>query len=256
MSESIEQYLHQLGRIIHLLLGDNLVGTYLHGSAVLGGFNPARSDLDVLVVVDDPVAADTRRAFVERVSESTLPCPAAGLELSVVRLSAAQHPAPSTAYELHINTHDNKVVEDNGRGDPDLILHFLICRQHGRLLGAGRRASSVFAPLPTPMVLDQFRNELEWAMKDPDVPSRYLVLNAARNWYFIETGHVISKIAGGGWARAHIPDPAVIDAALEDQEDDTSGQAQRTDPAEARRFAAEVLEKIKAAIAHHRPGTA
>ena len=31
-----------------------LVGVYVHGSAVLGGFRPERSDVDVLVVVAKP----------------------------------------------------------------------------------------------------------------------------------------------------------------------------------------------------------
>ena len=32
-----------------LILGENLVGVYLHGSAVMGCFNPAKSDLDFIV---------------------------------------------------------------------------------------------------------------------------------------------------------------------------------------------------------------
>ena len=35
-----------------LILGENLVGVYLHGSAVMGCFNPAKSDLDFIVVAN------------------------------------------------------------------------------------------------------------------------------------------------------------------------------------------------------------
>ena len=34
-----------------LCLGDTLVGVYLHGSAAMGCYHPAHSDLDLLVVV-------------------------------------------------------------------------------------------------------------------------------------------------------------------------------------------------------------
>ena len=36
------------------ILGDELVGVYLHGSAAMGCFNPAKSDLDLLIVVKKP----------------------------------------------------------------------------------------------------------------------------------------------------------------------------------------------------------
>ena len=35
------------------ILQTNLVGVYLHGSAVMGCFNPLKSDLDLIVVVDN-----------------------------------------------------------------------------------------------------------------------------------------------------------------------------------------------------------
>ncbi|HJW82735.1 MAG TPA: hypothetical protein VJ754_00380, partial [Anaerolineae bacterium] len=35
---------------LHTILGENLVGVYLHGSLALGCFNPAQSGVDLLVV--------------------------------------------------------------------------------------------------------------------------------------------------------------------------------------------------------------
>ena len=35
------------------ILGGNLVGVYLHGSSVMGCYNPMKSDLDFLVVVNE-----------------------------------------------------------------------------------------------------------------------------------------------------------------------------------------------------------
>lgn len=55
---------------VRALLGDALVGARLTGSAVLGGFEPKWSDLDLCVVLRDPVtndqAASLCRRFVPR----------------------------------------------------------------------------------------------------------------------------------------------------------------------------------------------
>ena len=49
------------------ILGDNLVGIYLHGSAVMGCFNPLKSDIDLLVVVENDMPDETKRAFMDMI---------------------------------------------------------------------------------------------------------------------------------------------------------------------------------------------
>ena len=41
------------------MLGDELVGAYLHGSKALGDFNPRRSDIDFLVTTEHELDAET-----------------------------------------------------------------------------------------------------------------------------------------------------------------------------------------------------
>lgn len=49
------------------ILQDNLVGVYLHGSAVMGCYNPAKSDIDLTVVVKESIeivlGKDERKGF-------------------------------------------------------------------------------------------------------------------------------------------------------------------------------------------------
>lgn len=55
-------------RSTHLeILGNNLVGLYLHGSLALGGFNPRRSDVDYIAVMQAPPARETRLRLLEAV---------------------------------------------------------------------------------------------------------------------------------------------------------------------------------------------
>jgi predicted nucleotidyltransferase len=54
-------YLRTVAERSTTILDRALVGTYLHGSAVLGGFAPTRSDLDLLTVTTGPLDAPTKQ---------------------------------------------------------------------------------------------------------------------------------------------------------------------------------------------------
>ncbi len=49
-SKVIQSEVNTLRTELQRLLGQNLLGIYLHGSLALGGFQPGRSDIDVIVV--------------------------------------------------------------------------------------------------------------------------------------------------------------------------------------------------------------
>jgi predicted nucleotidyltransferase len=74
-------------RLVREVFGDDVLGAYLHGSAVLGGLRPT-SDLDILVVIQRPTTATARRALVEGLLEVSgaraRRGPARPVELSVV----------------------------------------------------------------------------------------------------------------------------------------------------------------------------
>ena len=51
------------------ILGENLVGVYLHGSAAMGCYNAAKSDLDLIVVTGESPDDDCKRAYMDMVME-------------------------------------------------------------------------------------------------------------------------------------------------------------------------------------------
>lgn len=51
------------------ILGGTLVGVYLHGSAVMGCFNSQKSDLDLMIVVNNDISNETKRAYMDIVLE-------------------------------------------------------------------------------------------------------------------------------------------------------------------------------------------
>jgi len=107
----LEPAARQLVEDLGLVAGGSLVGVCVHGSAVLGDFVPASSDLDVLIVVDD----DVDDAVLERITAvlaSDRQMVASGLEASVVARSAAASPAAPWPFFVHVTTapEDRKVV--------------------------------------------------------------------------------------------------------------------------------------------------
>jgi streptomycin 3"-adenylyltransferase len=216
----VDQYLTTLATRVAEALGDNLVGIYLHGSAVLGGFNPDRSDVDVLVVVHHGLSGQDHDGLASQLGSRALPVPAATLEMSVVTLDSARRPAAAPTYEMHINTLRGRFADGRGRADADLLLHYAIVRQRGRLLGPGMSPEEVFAPQPRPLVLAALATELDDALSSGEATAEYILLNACRNLAYLEEGHFYSKIGGGQWVVAQRPDvdPQLVRAALRRQD--------------------------------------
>jgi streptomycin 3"-adenylyltransferase len=196
VDHSAARYLEALTAEATAVLGRRLVGVYPHGSLLLGGYVPTRSDIDVLVVVEDRLTPEDQADLAARLSEEALPCPAVGLELSVVLRSVAAAPTARPAFELHVTTApaDRKVVDGHGHpGDLDLVLHFAICHALGY---------PPFAEVPPPLVLAQVADELGWATEHN--PSEYAVLNACRAWRYAVDGALVSKVDGGRWAEGRL----------------------------------------------------
>ena len=51
------------------ILAENLVGIYLHGSAVMGCFNSKKSDIDLLVVVKETPSDEEKLRFMNMAVE-------------------------------------------------------------------------------------------------------------------------------------------------------------------------------------------
>lgn len=163
MDAASEEYVARLAAAMVQVFSSALVGVYLHGSGVLGGFDARRSDVDILVVCRRSMTRSEQAAAAEILSEERLPCPAHGLELSVVVQDVARRPTAAPDFELHVTTapEDTKVVDGHQRGgDPDLVLHFAVAQTAGRLVGPGLPADEAFAAVPDDLISAQLAAEL------------------------------------------------------------------------------------------------
>jgi streptomycin 3"-adenylyltransferase len=121
---------------------------------------------------------------------------------------------------MHINTRDGRFANGQGRTDPDLVLHFPVAHQSGRLIGPGLQPKEVFAPVRRSLVLRAMAKELLDAVDSSTATPEYTLLNACRNLAYMNEGHLYSKIDGGTWVLAHLPDidAALVRAAMDRQE--------------------------------------
>lgn len=190
-------------------LGPALIGVYLHGSAVLGDYHPARSDIDILAVCAAPLAATEREQLGAALGRDALPCPAgSGLEFSLVTQAAARDRARAPAFELHGWDDHGRVRPGDGRGDPDLPLHYAVVRQIG-LVVCGPPPTDVVRDVPRDELLGLVVDELDWTVANATASTQVLI--ACRAWALSVDGCFRSKREAAEWALARGAPATVAD---------------------------------------------
>ena len=212
MNDSIDNYLGRFVNQSQCILQGNLVGIYLHGSAVMGCFNPAKSDLDLLIVVNVPLSDSAKQAYMDMVAQFNTSGPAKGIELSIVTLDVCNPFVYPTPFDLHFSsghlnwytTAPEDYIQKMKGTDKDLAAHFTIINKRGKCI-YGRPIADVFAEVPKQDYMDSIWNDIAEAPEDIAEDTMYLTLNLARVLAFKEDGLVLSKKEGGEWALAHVP---------------------------------------------------
>lgn len=233
------------------ILRENLVGIYLHGSAVMGCFNPSKSDIDLLVVVNDPIPEAVKKAYMDMVVELNVSAPAKGIEMSIVTRNVCSPFLYPTPFELHFsvahmnwyrNDPEDYVRKMKGT-DGDLAAHFTIIAKRGKCL-YGMPVKEVFADVPQQYYMDSIYNDVADAAEDIVENTMYLTLNLPRVLAYQKEGLVLSKKEGGLWALQNIPGEfhSLIRGALGEYEHDLEIGY---DMDLARRYAQYMLRQIR-----------
>jgi predicted nucleotidyltransferase len=192
------------------LLGDALVGVYLEGSLLLGGFGP-RSDVDVLALVTRSMTDGEKRRLAELLLQlSGRPDtmgPPHPIELNVVVERDMRPWRYPPATDFHYGEPSRAAIEA-GRwpsGDePDLAAVIAVVRT---------ASSSLFGPPPAEAlpavpradyvdaILEDFRNADRIIERYPTS----LILALARIWADLATGEIRSKADAVPWALERLP---------------------------------------------------
>jgi predicted nucleotidyltransferase len=233
-------------------LGANLKGLYLHGSMAMGCFRPWTSDIDLLAVVHEPMDREIKLDIVHDIMGI-----AEGgrefrkVEFSVVTADAAlraTHPIP---YILHYSdTWHQRYQEGNaevviaGGTDGDLAAHFMVIRRRGVALHGATIEESIGEVLREDYlkaVWHDIRGAETDVLKDP----AYVVLNLCRTLMYLMTDCVGSKLEGGRWGLARPELAAYAPPIRKAIAAYTLGQAAPGDAEALRRFASDMLGRIR-----------
>lgn len=204
MDEQVELILAGL----HEVLGENLVGAYLHGSSVLGGLKP-RSDLDIIGVSGRRATLGEKRELVEllmkgsgRVGSIGAPHP---IEFDLVvesEIRPWRHPA---LVDFH---YDELIREELEAGKIDLSTG-IEERGFAPLVRMARSAkASLYGPPPTTMFdrvpthdyHDAILKDIEEIDRWIVIDTRNVVLTLPRVWAGLCTDDLHSKESCVSWA--------------------------------------------------------
>jgi Domain of unknown function (DUF4111) len=196
-------------------LGDRLRGAWLTGSAALGDFVPARSDLDIQALATGHVPEPERRDLALSVSHEALPCPARGLEF-VLYSEPDLHRVAGPAFQLNLNTGPRmpRHLALDPAEDPRFwfVIDVAIARRHGRRL-AGEPPETLLPQLPRGLVLRALLDAIAWHRRHAGASGEAAVA-AARAWAWATDGRWRSKPDAAAWARGRAPEADVAAAAV------------------------------------------
>lgn len=184
------------------LLGHAVESIILHGSLTLHDFDPERSDIDLLVVVTEPPDPQARQAVVDAVTRIAR-LHRLRVDYRVVTTSVARNPASIPWLELYVGVHSEgpEGIEVNASvSEPDLVIEFSMCRQHGRAL-QGLAPADTIGHVPADRVLsvgDSYLERWQAIGDDPDAAD-LTALTACRLWYFAIRERHVSKAKAAEW---------------------------------------------------------
>ena len=233
------------------ILKDNLIGVYLHGSSVMGCFNPAKSDIDLIVVTEGKMSDAEKRKYMDMVVGLNNLGLAKGIEMSVVLKKDCNPFEYPTPFDLHFSEAHTKWYSDNPEDyiskmngtDADLAAHFTVIRKRGKCL-YGLPIEQVFGDIPKGDYFDSIWKDIAEARDDIQEDTMYIALNLARVLAYKREELVLSKKEGGEWALDKLPEEflPLINEALNEYAVGTNG---KYDMECAVRYAEYMLKEIE-----------
>lgn len=233
------------------ILGDNLTGIYLHGSAVMGCFNIRKSDVDLLVVVKDEVSKEHKRKFMDMVVALNERAPEKGIEMSIVKEEVCNPFVYPTPFELHFSiahlnwylSNPEDYVERMNGTDKDLAAHFTIIYHRGKTL-YGKEIKDVFEEVSSDAYMDSIWSDIAGAKEEIIENPMYMTLNLCRVLAYKREGLILSKKEGGEWAVKCLEKPEYIALVLAALKEYQTGETMAVNNSVATEFAEYMLEQI------------
>jgi predicted nucleotidyltransferase len=202
----------QLDRVVSLVrevLGSDLVGAYLFGSAVLGGLRH-ESDIDVLALSRRPTTREDKQAVVDSLLAIS-GREGRRVELTIVVESDVRPWRFPPRFDFQYGDWLRRDFED-GNLEPwpssenrDLATLLTMVRRYGEPV-AGPPAADAIAEVPEADLRAAMVGDLELLLADLERDTRNVLLTFARIWCTLATGEIRPKDEAAAWALERLPD--------------------------------------------------
>jgi len=192
------------------ILGDNLIGFYLHGSLAMNCFNALSSDVDFLAIVERKLTTEQKEAIIAYLLKQCENSLVQGIEMSIVLEKYLRNFVYPTPFELHYsNEHyeqykSGQVDYSKQNYDEDLAAHFVITKNRGICL-FGRPVEEVFPEIPRTIYAQSLISDANWIYERSEEIPVYAILNLCRILAFLRDSRITSKKEGGEWALLNLP---------------------------------------------------
>lgn len=202
--EQIEQVLDGVREV----LGADVVGAYLFGSAAVGGLRP-RSDIDLFVVSTRGTTLEEKRRLVEHVLAVSGGGPRP-IELTIVVESEVRPwrdpPTMDFQYGEWLRADfEGGNLEPWPKTNPDLAsLVTMVLLADRSLLGPP--PAEILDPVPPSIHIEAMVAGIEPLLHDLESDTSNVILTLARIWSSVATGTVRSKDEAAIWALARLPE--------------------------------------------------
>ena len=209
--KNVNEFLSDFLKEVTQILGGNFVGMYLYGSLALEDFDPASSDLDILVVTSQPVSPEetSRLKEIHSKIENNKSTWAHRLEVSYMSLKALKRYDPfDNRYPLVSPVSPFGIIE-HGK---DWIINRSIIREKG-IIVSGPSPKTLIDEISSDDIKKVTKELLceQWSkhVDGPDwmKPRKYqafTVITMCRMLYTIQTGEVASKAKATEWAMKNL----------------------------------------------------
>lgn len=212
MTTDIKQQLNECLDLLTNVLGDNLLGVYLYGSALIGGLQKY-SDIDLLVVSHRATSLDEKHELTQQllqISSRDMKSTKRPIEMTLVENRAVNPWRYPPLFDFQYgewlrSAFETGNIETGFREMPDLALMITqVLLKSNTLFGS--QPEQLLIPVPYGDFIKAMLHDLNRLTADLEGDTRNVLLTLARIWNTLETSKIRSKPDAADWVIERLPE--------------------------------------------------
>jgi len=213
--EDVKSYINYLTEHLRDFLADNLLGVYLHGSLTMASYYRPKSDIDLFVIIKNPLVIPAKKALNVMIAKHSEKRPTTStFELNVITAEVAKNPQLPLPFELHYSIGlQAKILNDEmdysaNHTDVDLVAQIMYAIRYGICL-FGQPIATVFGKITWLDFIEAVVADYRKIVHEDDIVKMPInnVLNVCRVLQLLQqkTTEIHNKDEGAAWGLMHLP---------------------------------------------------